>query len=357
MKVGAFLMPNHPVGRDFAEGHYHNLEYIAWLDEVGYEEAWVGCHYTVPREPNPAPDLLVAQALTQTKNIRISPGGYMLPYHHPAELAHRIAWLDHISKGRCYLGIGSGSIPSDWALFNIDGFSGENRRMMEESLDIMIRLWTSDEEEFEFSGEHWQGKRIPGHGDLYRPHIRPLTKPYPQIAIAGFSASSPTLEMAGQRGFIPLSLSFGNKYLTSHWEAMEKGAAAGGRTADRDVWRIGRDVYIADTDAEAKDKVVNGIIGEQYREFWLPVLKMIGMLDTCKHHPDVADSDVTVEYMVDHNMLVGSAETVKQRLEDLVEVSGGFGTLLATSYDHIDDMDGWRESKRVLIDEIIPKFA
>ena len=119
-------MPNHPVGRDFAEGHYHNLEYVTWLDEVGYEEAWVGCHYTVPREPNPAPDLLVAQALTQTKNIRISPGGYMLPYHHPAELAHRIAWLDHISKGRCYLGIGSGSIPSDWALFNIDGFGGEN---------------------------------------------------------------------------------------------------------------------------------------------------------------------------------------------------------------------------------------
>jgi len=357
MKVGAFLMPNHPPQRDFAEGHYHNLDTLEYYDKIGFSEAWVGCHYTVPREPNPAPDLLVAQALVRTKNIRVSPGGYMLPYHHPAELAHRIAWLDHISKGRCYIGIGSGSIPSDWALFDIDGFGGQNREMTEESLEIMIRLWES-EKEFDYEGKFWRGKRPPDDpDDLYKMHIKPFTKPYPQLAIAGFSAGSPTLELAGRNGYIPLSLSFGNNYLSGHWEAVEKGAAEAGRVAERDIWRVGRDVYVADTDAEARKKVKEGEIGDQYEHFWLPVLHRIGMLESCKHHPDVTDSDVTLDYMIDHNMCVGSPETVKQKIADIAGITGGFGQLLITSYDHLGNMQGWRESTKRLAQEIMPKFS
>ncbi len=356
MKIGTFMMPNHPPGRDFAEGHYHNLDYLEFLDGIGFEEAWIGCHYTVPREPNPAPDLLVAQALVRTENIRVSPGGYMLPYHHPAELAHRIAWLDHISKGRCYIGIGSGSIPTDFSLFDIDFMAGENRAMTKESLDIMTRLWTSSEP-FDYDGKYWKVRRPADDTDLYRMHIWPYTKPYPQIAIAGFSPSSPTLELAGRNGFIPLSLSFGNTYLASHWQAMEKGAAEAGRTADRSIWRVGRDVYVADTDQEAWDRVLNGMVGDQYRNFWLPVLKRIGMLDSCKHDANVADSDVTVEYMMKHNMCIGSPETVERKIGEIVESSGGFGCLLMTSYDHLDNMEAWRESTRRLAHEIMPKFA
>ena len=47
-------MPNHPPERDYAEGHYHNLEYLSFLDSSGFHEAWIGEHYTVPREPLPS---------------------------------------------------------------------------------------------------------------------------------------------------------------------------------------------------------------------------------------------------------------------------------------------------------------
>jgi alkanesulfonate monooxygenase SsuD/methylene tetrahydromethanopterin reductase-like flavin-dependent oxidoreductase (luciferase family) len=220
----------------------------------------------------------------------------------------------------------------------------------------MRRLWTSTEP-FEFAGKYWTVRRPADDGDLYRMHIWPYTKPYPQIAIAGFSPSSPTLELAGRNGFIPLSLSFGNTYLASHWRAVEKGVAAVGRKADRGIWRVGRDVYVADTDREAWNKVLNGTIGDQYRNFWLPVLKRIGMLATCKHDPNVADSDVTVEYMMEHNMCIGSPETVERKIRRIEEFSGGFGCLLMISYDHLDDMQGWRESTSRLAQEIMPKFA
>ena len=74
------------------------LETIKVADELGYREAWIGEHFACGWEPVPAPDLLIAQALVQTKNIILAPGAHVLPYHHPVELAHRIAYLDHLAQ-------------------------------------------------------------------------------------------------------------------------------------------------------------------------------------------------------------------------------------------------------------------
>ena len=145
------------------------------------------------------------------------------------------------------------------------------------------------------------------------------------MAIAGLSPSSPTLELAGRKGFFPLSLCLGNTYLASHWEAVTKGAEEAGVVADRGNWRVGRDIYIADTDKEARDKIINGFIGDHYREYWLPLMAAYGATGALKHDPDVADSDVTVEYVVEHCMCVGNPETVEQKIADIVESSGGFG--------------------------------
>ena len=87
MDFGYFAMPSHPPERGLKAGHDWDLQTLRWLDELGYTEAWIGEHYTAPWEPHPSPDLLIAQALLQTKRLRIGPGGFLLPYHHPAELA------------------------------------------------------------------------------------------------------------------------------------------------------------------------------------------------------------------------------------------------------------------------------
>jgi alkanesulfonate monooxygenase SsuD/methylene tetrahydromethanopterin reductase-like flavin-dependent oxidoreductase (luciferase family) len=76
----------------------------------------------------------------QTKNIRLAPGGFLLPYHHPAELANRVAVLDHLSSGRLNFGIAAAGLPSDWTMFNVDGMSGQNRDMTREALEIILKL-------------------------------------------------------------------------------------------------------------------------------------------------------------------------------------------------------------------------
>src|SRR5499425_3898706 len=142
MQYGLFTMPSHPPERSLADGHRWDLQTLRWADEFGFEEAWIGEHHTAPWEPHPSPDLLLAQAFLQTKNIRLGPGGFCLPYHHPAELANRIAMLDHLSGVRLTVGFAASGSPTDWEMFGVDGLHGEHRDMTRESIDIIMNLWT-----------------------------------------------------------------------------------------------------------------------------------------------------------------------------------------------------------------------
>jgi alkanesulfonate monooxygenase SsuD/methylene tetrahydromethanopterin reductase-like flavin-dependent oxidoreductase (luciferase family) len=345
MELGAFMMPAHPPHRGLAGGHYHDLDTIEYLDRLGYKEVWIGEHYNLPAEPHPSPDLLIAQAVLRTDRIVLAPGGFMLPFHHPAELAHRISMLDHIAGGRLMIGIGAGGNTPDLQMFNIDVPSGLNRLMMEEAIEIMVRFWES-ESPFEYKGQFWTVRRPQDSSDgLCSYHIRPLQKPYPPIGVTGLSEGSPTLRLAGARGWLPISFCYSTGYLRGHWRAVCEGAEQAGRAPPlRDAWRVSRGVYIAETWSEALKRTVHGEMGRYYRENFLPLLARSGMLGALKHHPDVADSDVTVEYCARHCWMIGTTESVAEQIEQMNHESGGFGVLHVMCLDHLDEMATWRDS-------------
>ena len=192
MQFGYFTMPSHPPERPLKDGHEWDLQVIRWLDELGFTECWIGEHHTAPWEPHPSPDLLVAQALMQTKNIRLGPGGFLLPYHHPAELANRVAMLDHISGGRLNFGVAAAGLPSDWAMFNVDGMSGVNRdddargaRHHPEAVDSTTSRSTTRAS----SGTCTKPDTMFG---FLKPHIKPLQKPAPADRRRRALARAPT---------------------------------------------------------------------------------------------------------------------------------------------------------------------
>jgi alkanesulfonate monooxygenase SsuD/methylene tetrahydromethanopterin reductase-like flavin-dependent oxidoreductase (luciferase family) len=356
MKVGVFMMPSHPPERDLLAGHQWDLEHLEYIDQLGFDEAWIGEHFTSPWEPNPAPDLLIAQALLRTKNIKLAPGAHLLPYHHPAELAHRVAYLDHLAQGRFMFGVGSGGLPSDWQLFNVNGMAGDNRRMTREALDIILKLWTSDEP-FEYKGEFWTVNRIDKMLRTLEFHIKPYQKPHPPIGIAGLTPNSDTLKVAGEQGFMPMSIALSPNYLAAHWESVVKGAEKTGRTPSRSDWRISREVYVAETDEKAYEQAVNGMLGRVYRDYLMPLFFDFGLASLFKHHVEVPDSEVTVEYLAKHNWLVGSPRTVADKLGKLYQDTGGFGCLLALSFDQSENAEDWKNSQRLLKEEVMPHFA
>ena len=357
MKLGMFMMPNHPPHRSYADAHAHNLDTLSFADRMGYVEGWVGEHFTSKREPVPCPDILIAQAFALTKNIRLGAGAFLLPYHVPVELAQRISYLDHISGGRFMAGIGAGGLPTDYELFGVDGAHGQHREMMNESIDLMVKLWTSTGP-FKHEGKYYKGERSEGIPELgLKFHLMPLTKPHPTIAIAGLNEYSPTLKFAGKRGFTPMSLAWSPDYLLTHWQAYKEGCESAGRTALRSEWRVGVESYIAETDAEARKRAINGEIGNSWRTYLLPMLKEWGMLGACKHDQSVPDSDVTVEYLVDKVWIVGSPNTVIEKLGKMREKVGQFGCLLQVIYDHLEEFEAYRYSLTALAEEVLPVFA
>jgi alkanesulfonate monooxygenase SsuD/methylene tetrahydromethanopterin reductase-like flavin-dependent oxidoreductase (luciferase family) len=356
MRFGLFTMPSHPPERSLFAGLEFDLDTIRWADELGYSEAWVGEHHTAPWEPNPAPDLLVAQALLQTKQIRLGPGGFLLPYHHPAELANRAAMLDHLSQGRLLLGIAAGGLTSDWAMFNVDGNAGVNRAMTRESLEIILKLWTEDE--FEYRGQFWTVKKPgPMFDGILGPHILPFQKPHPPIGVSGVSANSETLRLAGERGFIPMSPSLNAALMASHWTSVEDAARRVGRSPSRSDWRVVREVLVADTDEEALRWSLDGPIGRQMGEYFLPLLASGNALRYLKHDQDMPDSDVTPAYCARHHWLIGSPTTVAEKLERLYEQLGGFGVLLVEGFDYADQPERWRHSLELFAREVMPRVA
>ena len=298
MKAGLFLMPSHPPERSTFDAHSLDLEMLTLADELGYQEAWIGEHFTAPWEPIPSPDLMIAQALMRTQNIRLGAGAHLLPYHHPAELALRIAYLDHISQGRLNVAIGAGGLQTDAIMFNVDFDAGENREMTREALEIMIMLWTGGDSPNKYKGKFWN-VGIPDSKEWewakLKHFITPFQKPHPPIGIAAASPNSETLKIAGQLGFIPMSLGLGPAYIASHWESVLEGAVRGKRTPPpRSEWRLVRDVWIAETDKEAITAAREGMLFRTWSEYLFPLFNYgpYPLVAGMKHDESVATEDI-----------------------------------------------------------------
>src|SRR5687767_11991672 len=232
MDFGLFMMPLHPPDRAFADAYDRDIDQIVLADRLGFREAWVGEHLTERWENAPAPDLLIAKALALTKTVRLGTGVTLLALHQPVYLAHRVAMLDHLARGRFQWGIGGGAIPTDQALLGLD--PSTLRARSAEVLEVVLALWASN-------------GRFSHHGtffDVETPafdpvkdrgyYMKPYQQPHPPIAVAASTPDSGSMGMAGERGWIPMTSSLlARPYLRGHWDLVEAGAAKSGRKPSR----------------------------------------------------------------------------------------------------------------------------
>lgn len=354
METGLFVMPSHPPERSLVDGAEWDLQTIRWAEEYGFAEAWIGEHFFDPWQPCPAPDLLIAQALLQTSRIRLGAGCHLLPCHHPLSLAYRVSYLDHLSRGRLNFGMGAGTGPGEMRGFDMNAYPGQNREKMKEALEIILEAWDPDRP-VEYDGKYWK-IRSGERGPMNTPHLYPYQKPHPPMAIAGFTAHSPSLALAGEYGYWPMSFDVHAEGLLENWKSVEEGAAKTGRTPDRKEWRIVRSIMVADTDQEARDAAADGYFGRYWTDFASQSLKRFGLLKHFKTDPDMSDDDVTPAHMAEHGWLCGSPETVASGIEEMYEKTGGFGSMLMLGMDYTEQPELWRRSMELMGTEVIPRL-
>ncbi|MEZ4868296.1 MAG: LLM class flavin-dependent oxidoreductase [Caldilineaceae bacterium] len=353
MNVGLFMMPVHPPEKDRTQCFEEDLELIVRADDLGYSEAWVGHHYSVAWEPIPANDIFLANVLPRTKNIKLGTGVSIVQYHHPVNVALRLALLDHLSRGRIMAGFGQSGISTDLTLFDLPNDPQKLGLMTVEGLDMVLKLWQTDAP-FDFKGDFWHI-----HIDEVDPTtsrgviLKPYQKPHPPVGMGIIKGKSMAARMAGQRGFIPLSGNLIAPWIVAqHWETYCAGAAEAGRpTPDRAIWRIARNIFIGETTEEAMAFALNSAFARSFDY----LIKLIGpgRLDTFKIDPAMPDAEVTPEYAVRNVAIVGDVEEVTRQLQALWDLTGGFGTLLMIGHDW-DDKDRWVRSLELLKHEVIP---
>jgi alkanesulfonate monooxygenase SsuD/methylene tetrahydromethanopterin reductase-like flavin-dependent oxidoreductase (luciferase family) len=161
----------------------------------------------------------------------------------------------------------------------------------------------------------------------------------------------------GEHGFLPLSLNLNPACVGTHWAAVEEGAKRPAAPLNRRDWRMVREVFVAETDAEAMRLSVAGMMGRMMRDYFLPQLGNLGFLEYLKHDPSVTDADVTPAYCARHNWLIGSPATVAAKLERVCRDVGGIGSLLVFGFDYADNPEAWHNSLRLLAQEVAPRIT
>src|SRR5580698_5182876 len=135
MRFGAFIPPVHHVRENPTLALRRYLGLITYLDELGFDEAWIGEHHSGGVEIISSPEIFIAAAAERTSRIKLGTGVMSLPYHHPFMAADRLTLLDHLTRGRMMFGAGPGQLADDSRSIGIDPL--ENRLKMEESLDVI----------------------------------------------------------------------------------------------------------------------------------------------------------------------------------------------------------------------------
>lgn len=336
LRFGAFIAPFHPLSKNPTLALERDLDLIAHMDKLGYDEAWIGEHHSAGYELIASPELFIAFAAERTKNIKLGTGVSSLPYHHPLMLADRINQLDHMTRGRVMFGVGPGALPSDAFMMGIP--VAKQRDRMDEALDVLVPL---------LRGETVSKKTDWFELNEARLQMTPYTRPNVEIAVA--SQVSPTgAQAAGRHGVGVLSIgatqSGGFNALASNWAIAEQQARDAGQTMDRSAWRLVGPMHVAATREEARAQVRFGI------EKWLYYFREVAALPLASSEGDPVDS------MVESGMaVVGTPDDAIAQIERLQQQSGGFGAflLLDTNWAEWDDK---KKSYELIARYVAPRF-
>ncbi len=356
LRLGMFVMPIHNPAKPLAQCIDEDLELAVRCEKLGFDDFWVGEHHSSSVENIVMPEIFLAKVLGMTERIRVGPAPVCLQYHHPAHVAGRLAFLDHMSRGRLNVCFGPGAIPTDMEVFGVQ--PSESAARVAESIDMIMHLWQS-EPPIELKGRFWNVKMKDnlnpkfGVGHLHKP----FQQPHPPIYVPSISRASVGLKKAAERGFRLISHHMIHaSALREQWRAYSEAAIAAGRTAEPSGWAVARNLFVADSTAEARRLAKSNSLGSCI-QYILDLTRATAPTGVAmwKRDREQADSECTLEYFMDDVVIAGDPEHVTRELLELREAIGPFGTLVLTAHDW-DDRIRWMHSLELFAREVVPAF-
>jgi luciferase family oxidoreductase group 1 len=292
------------------EALHKSLDLAQHAEQFGYKRYWVAEHHNMTAIASAATSVVIGFLAGGTSTIRVGSGGIMLPNHPPLVIAEQFGTLESLYPGRIDLGLGRAPGTDARTLRALRRDPARESSFPQEVLELQQFLAPAK------SGQ--VVRAVPGDGT--------------EVPIWILGSSTFGAELAAELG-LPYAFAshFAPDALLVALDIYRKRFKPS-KQLDQPYAMVGVNVVAADTDEEARrlfttiqqsfTNLVRGAGGklqapiDNIDDYWTPAEK---------HH---------ASHMLKYS-IVGSAETVRRGLEDLVALTNADELMIVTSlYDH-----------------------
>jgi luciferase family oxidoreductase group 1 len=318
MKLSILDLAFVPAGSTPADALHNTLDLAQHAERWGYHRFWLAEHHNMPGIASAATAVVIGYVAAGTSTIRVGAGGIMLPNHAPLIVAEQFGTLESLYPGRIDLGLGRAPGTDQLTVRALRRSLLSAERFPEDVLELQAY--------FEPAQESQAVRAVPGEG---------LRVPLWILGSSLFGA-----QLAGTLG-LPYAFAshFAPEALMQALESYRQNFKPS-RQCDRPYAAAGVNVFIADTEAEARKlftsaqqqftNLVRGTPGklpppiDDIDSYWTPVEK--------------SHASAMLKYS-----FVGTPQMVRQELEQFVERTGVDELIVVSAmYDHVARLQSYQ---------------
>ena len=317
----------------FVSGIRDNIRISERAEALGYDSVWGNDHVATQRyvmedfgeAPNYFSPLITLAAISEhTTRLKLCTALLVLPFRHPGLLAKELASLDNLCGGRLRIGVGLGAYREEFESLYGSYANGKNRGdMMDESLEVLYRLFTEDE--VTYKGIYFEVNHL-------RSTPKPVSNPFPFYIGGNSERGMQRVATYGQgwlpSGFTPEEMSGQVRHLS------ELLAKQGRNLSEIDV-APQFSVALGKTRDDAWKKYQNS---QQYRH-------MLSLANSTMTGLDLSDCM--------ERDLIGTPEQIAERINQYLEAGvTSFPALLFTA----NNMDSFMDEMQWFSEDVMQKY-
>lgn len=287
-------------GEPVSKLYRDRLAFAAEAEALGFAAYYVAEHHSTPLGHAASPSVFLAALSQHTSTIRIGSMVHVLPLYEPLRLYEELCMLDHLSNGRLDIGVGRGASPFETGLFGV--VNQQSRFVFEEALNVLQEAMTA--ETLSHRGEFFKYYDVPLT-------LKPLQAGGPPMFYGAFTERN--LEFAADKGLNitlngppPRLRQLRERYLDL-WSERQPGKP------EPKVASLYQ-VFVGETDAEAEQ------VASAAFDSWYKSMTHLWRANNASPRETLPTSFAAASRLGSY--IAGSAATVRQRLNDILAVSG-----------------------------------
>ena len=315
-------------------------------------------HHQTPTCVDPAGPLLLAALARVTKKARLLIlGNPVANRRQPVRVAEEMAFADMLSRGRVEVGFVRG-VPYEISPANSNPVYTNER--MWESLDLILKAWTSHDGPFSHEGRFYHARRV----NIWP---RPYQLPHPPIWVSSTSAGGAA--RVGERGYIQATFLTGYAATKPVFEGYRKGWREAGRGQDVPIDRLAYAAFVFTADSEARARAgaeellwhisINKIPPHYQNPPGYNTIEANAraLRANVGRYPKATSVDAAIDLGI---MFAGTPDQVLKQFHKFYGYTGGFGHLLVAGQSgflsHEETVHGIKMFAREVVPELRARY-